>query len=994
MITPAKTPGRSNDESVGGDLDRPASKIGAAWTTGRCNRLLRPIASRLLLLRKEQSHSSVQQETRPPPPISPEKPPHDLASSYGDSGSASKKSKSPYNDPDWVPFAARRRLKRKYGASGYQNNQQAGRRQKTTKLNHQRRSLPGEISISTPLISRRADRFQQEDEGSQHARTQLMYEETDGHVERAELPRKPSNSKQAAENYLGLTPHVAQLQRLKKDADSSHANLIGGLCTSFETLIKATAPSIPQVGKGTRSLFATCLRKVPARILVEEEWREETDDYENADVSAVIYTELEDFGSAAGQGWRPLREVTAIADGTVSQDVIHVCVTTCVRHKAFDEAEELLASFVAIGQCAPPPASFKAFRSSKRPSPCLGMVKSYADQSGRKGFEYRQLTFMIESGRLPVEWLATAAFRSIWNHLVRSVSDQDQHHQDAVRFMRATVDIACGLHGFNSSLEEETTLQELSEVDSTDIDPEISTALTNTFSSLATILTTIALVSQSEIVGAGNDAETSLITYSVSSLAVDVLRGNDLSDDVSAEGDDATIHDTASDRAYVQRKFPLLISALLLRFSKCRLWKYLVDIDVEACLRYFTDLRTCAPNGHELFASAAGGLPSFICSIARCCGRAFRDDGFSTLQKLVQALVSCPTTVPGGALFLHDVATNSAMEFAQLTESAEHLTFARTFQQSVRDSGVLELSTNVAFKSNVVYGTPAKANGFRWEEGICEWIAITPVVAPQFLRHLRRKQQSPLVHPPPQPEDQCSSPTSIDDVLRLGLGGTHDFTPSRSSLSSTMLSIDLDEDGDDDDDGASHSTLLHLTMAMRTILARPPGSSSQPKRRHSRPRRPALRSIPIRSTSTTSKIEDSPDTSFPSPTSQTHRAPDLALRSRKTSASLKRHPSSTSLLGSSKLLDSDDEDELSMSEFLSRKEAPEGRSRSRASIQPRGYATLRRSARSSSGSSGENNNKEVGDGKDRPKCTARPRLQRTESLLRDLVDSDDELSLL
>ncbi|TKA62191.1 hypothetical protein B0A49_09737 [Cryomyces minteri] len=244
--------------------------------------------------------------------------------------------------------------------------------------------------------------------------------------------------------------------------------------------------------------------------------------------------------------------------------------------------------------------------------------------------------------------------------------------------------------------------QELSEVDSTDIDPEISTALTNTFSSLATILTTIALVSQGEIVGDGNDAETSLITYSMSSLAVDVLRDNDLSDDVSAEGDDATIHDTASDRAYVQRKFPLLISALLLRLNKCRLGKYLVDIDVEACLGYFTDLRTCAPNGHEL--------------------------------------------------------------------------------------------------------------------------------------------------------------------------------------------------------------------------------------------------IPIRSTSTIGKIEESPDTSFLSPTSQIHRAPDLALRPRKTSASLKRHPSSTSLLGLIKLLDSDDEDELSMSESLSRKEALDGRTRSRASSQPRGYGTLRRSA--------------------------------------------------
>ncbi|TKA69886.1 hypothetical protein B0A49_08007 [Cryomyces minteri] len=480
--------------------------------------------------------------------------------------------------------------------------------------------------------------------------------------------------------------------------------------------------------------------------------------------------------------------------------------------------------------------------------------------------------------------------------------------------------------------------QELSEVDSTDIDPEISTALTNTFSSLATILTTIALVSQSEIVGDGNDAETSLITYSMSSLAVDVLRGNDLSDDVSAEGDDATTHDTASDRAYVQRKFPLLISALLLRLNKCRLGKYLVDIDVEAYLGYFTDLRTCAPNGHEL-----------------------------------------------------------AMEFAQLTKSAEHLTFARTFQQSVRDSGVLELSTTVASESNVVYGTPAKANGFRWEEGICEWIAITPVAAPQFLRHLGRKQQSPLVHPFPQPEDQLSSPTSIGDVLRLGLDGTHDFTPSRSSLSSTTLSIDLsseDEDGDDDDDGTSHSTILHLTMAMKTILARPPGSASQPKRRHSHPRRPVLRSIPIRSTSTISKIEESPDTSFLSTTSQIHRAPDLALRPRKTSASLKRHPSSTPLLGLIKLLDSDDGDELSMSESLSRKEALEGRTRSWASSQPRGYGTLRRSAGSSCGSAGENNNKEVSNGKDRAKRTARPRLQRTESRLRDLVDSDDELSLL
>jgi hypothetical protein len=129
--------------------------------------------------------------------------------------------------------------------------------------------------------------------------------------------------------------------------------LVQGACEAYANVLQATTDGDEKSWKGTRSLLAACLRKLPAYIELEEHFtkldREEEDDDEERDVSGEIYEYLESqFEQRPGQGWRPFKQVLrahatsqlcdAITDGIIGLDSMSMLVAHCVRVSAWDEA--------------------------------------------------------------------------------------------------------------------------------------------------------------------------------------------------------------------------------------------------------------------------------------------------------------------------------------------------------------------------------------------------------------------------------------------------------------------------------------------------------------------------------------------------------------------------------------------------------------------------------------------------------------------------------
>ncbi len=693
------------------------------WTTSRCNRLLRPLGSKLAKLRKElELPRSTTVEARHVSSAfaikgSPHKTTNFTRPSYKPRGFDKSR------DPDWRPGVT---TKKTYGGRG---SKRIGLQRNTSDASIA--SRPGEIAF-TPLVARIGHKL--------HSSPQVQ-----------NSPLKKF-SKQRGPLLANVESGVAQ--NLPDDLQK----LIRGLLESYANILQATTAGREKRWKGTRSLLGACLRQLPAYIELEEHFAEldqlEEEQDEDRDVANEVYKHLEtQFEQRAGQGWRPFKQVVrahgtsllchAIADQVLDLGSLSILVTHCLNVAAWDEGERLLLAYVSLLTPLSFPLSTKADLFDPHKSLYLSIVKNFVDRTGRNRLLYDLLEHMVALELLPLEWLATECMRPVWDRLVRSISDGDSRtNANAFRFMETITLASIGVPD-ERLLEDETT-GSISRRFIPSSREELRQALNTTFSSLLTVLCSIALVNNYRDDPTGRDI-TRRVTWALDAIVVAILKRQDIRMELKILGAESeNVH------VFAQRALWANFASVIVRLDDYQQDGAMLALNSTTLIQSVNWIAAQYPSNAINYASVLSGLPSFIASIARGTGRIWKDDGFDQLQRSVTALMAISgCRLPHRLWTLKRLALECAMEFAHDTGAIQHLAYAREIENKMRLQGRLVIAHSPE-KNN----SPSSTGGFRWEEGIGEWVACTPFVKQDVKRVIRKPVRSlELLPTPTQSED-------------------------------------------------------------------------------------------------------------------------------------------------------------------------------------------------------------------------------------------------
>jgi hypothetical protein len=698
-----------------------------AWTTSRCNRLLRPISSKLAKLRAEiERPRSAGGEPRISTAFTTKCSPRKTTNFTRPAQKPRGFEKA--RDPDWRPDGkpVGRGGKKTYGGRGARK--AVGNLQRGGEGINTRVSRPGEIAF-TPLVARISSQLQ-----------------SSPHVQNSPLKKYGKNRGPLQVN-IDWTQLPGDLRKLVQGVSEAYANVL-----------QATTDGDEKSWKGTRSLMGACLRRLPAYIELEEHFakldREEDEEDEERDVSGEVYEHLESqFEQRPGNGWRPFKQVLrahatsllcdAITGEIVGLDSMSMLVTHCVRVSAWDEAERLLLAYLPLLEPPSIPINIKADLFEAQRSPYLHAVKSFVDHTGRHRLMFDLLEHMIAYELLPLEWLATGCMRPIWDRVVRSTSSNDHKTiAHAYRFFEIVTLAGMGLP--DERLLADETIGARRFVPSSR--EELRLALGTTYSSLLTVMCSIALVNNRRDDDAGHSIARR-VTWMLDAVAVAMLSRSDVRSEFQLLG--AHQEDT---QTFLQRATWTIFATFVVHLDSCPMKTTTVLLQLPDLNNGLNWLAMQYLSSGVNTASILGSLPALVSSIARGTGRIWKDDGFDQLQRLVQALLSLSGyRLPHKLWTLKRLALESAVEFAQDTSATEHQTYARGIEQKMRTQGQL-----LIVPSPQKHDSPSSTGGgFRWEEGIGEWVACTPGV-----KRMARKSVPTLelLPTPAQSEDEDALP--------------------------------------------------------------------------------------------------------------------------------------------------------------------------------------------------------------------------------------------
>lgn len=750
--TPGFTPVRRRNQPQ--HNDSPALSVHAPWTTARCNRLLRAIASRISLLRKNRYPNT---DNGVPIVRGNQKGQAERADHCRQRLDATLLNKkegeqhvkaAPYRrDLDWLPSPAlQRKIKHTYsGKCIGQAAKQNGAKRQCINL-----ALPGDRALGASTYGEYAytqdpSAFQQDaDDGQQSGGTKCRQKEGSSIEGQHNACRSYRNRDLVADTRESFS-------KLAKTVSPSHWMLINGLYDGLHALLKATSRSKPSSSRGPRSLLATCLKRVPDYIAAEQEWHDQEDLDDDLDMSSVIYGDLESFGSSGVPGWKPLREVVrshgvallgeAIKDGLVKQNIARGLILLCLQSSALDEAQYLVECIMAVaGQLRKPPtASAKLFEVES--SAALSTLDLFASRTGRFHVQFRHLASLLISGCLPIEWISTSDFVTCWKRVLFSISREDDHAGDASHLLRTAMSLSYGglketansqIHSVRSSLhvggstlnfESQKVLRSISPVvisqsgASTDYDAGSShfqKPLNATITGLLIFLySTIQKPSlaMSSISDQPCNGSSTALRY----LVIDAQQAYELTQLETVSNGPIF----SAERATLLLLADALVGLPPRAYNTSNVHTRLAGINVLATI----DIKVAV----EVL------YTPFLCAVVRAYERDSPDGAFERLQYLLHELVGVSKShdvEPVARKLYGRIAVNTALEFSEGTGQAKHLEWALDVEDSVdgRDS---KLASRTPAK------TPARvtnksATGYRWEEGLCEWIAKTPAL---LVRH-------------------------------------------------------------------------------------------------------------------------------------------------------------------------------------------------------------------------------------------------------------------
>lgn len=693
----------------------------APWTAARCQRLLRPLSAKIGLLRKEKQSTNAKEDFRQAQKILASSEHHRPALSFGKGRWKSDKIGNAANE-EWAPNPRPpKRIKRTYSSRNSSSQYRSDPSQPSATDQPIRNQ--SEISIPSALFGVEARPDGEADAGASS-------QDLDGDQRDEGSEIKPLI--QRGGNHDGRSSQ-SHLRSRYNCTISFERKLTSGIHKGVDALLKATEKQETRQN-GARSLFATCLRKVPKYIAQEELWNGPEDPKNNIDVSSIVYNDLETLSTCQANGWDPLRQVVrahgicmvgnAVSEGLIESNAFHDIVSLCLRLNAYDEAQHLLERMIASME---PLQTHPKIRSN------LKVLDGFVLATGRHSFRYKTLVRLLGSGGLPPDWISRPDTVDTWNKVVQSVSQQDEHARDAAELLRLAITMTYGLachdparfvHGIRLrrsrlltqaneyfvGLEDQITWPRGSRTATLNGERDSFTEKTlATTSSLMTVLCAIGLLRSAATVsgpsrsyGSSMNALQEVTTdaqqvLELTSERISMIRSQGVAVPLLAAGlVKATL-------CHSRREFTQTIPTLFDR---------LMGLERDECA-----LEECS---------------SFLCAVAECCAKATCTNAFDHIQKIVHHIhhiASSLKPVSTSYEFCNRIGVAAALEYAETTNHPKHLHWALDVEQSITGAP-LESARRTPAKILLRGQAQAQAqNGYRWEAGICEWVARTPAIA-------------------------------------------------------------------------------------------------------------------------------------------------------------------------------------------------------------------------------------------------------------------------
>ena len=567
--------------------------------------------------------------------------------------------------------------------------------------------------------------------------------------------------------------HSLQVVHSADSIELSTRRLKEGICKALEALLRATTCEKINDNSECRSLFSICLRNIPDHIAEEQRLTDNEDPENDIDVASEVYADLEAFRSAPDGGWESLREVArshgvsligeAIREGLLELSLARQILSLCLGLAAYDEAECVIGSMITSmksrtlpskegrGFCAgTSPITVAKWATSHRlhanlltyeASRVVGTLYYHVSQSGRCGFMYRQTAVMLEDGILPVDWISSKAMIECWNGVIRSITHQDDDAQSAALLLQIAISksyrreisnarasarvhdlrlrvyrptaVRPTLRPYRSGQTVETLVesQPTGSGEANAPPDEVENALQSTFSNILTVLLAVNVL---RLPKAGLDSchHDTLSVSILRDMALEIRQTLELSNVASCANRGWSVPARSL-------RLPLLSAGLVSLASRK------AGTDISPNEMHDLAILSSLPSSKETLSNA--GL--FLGDVARCCDEAGVGDGFSFVQDMVQDLISIAMSAiydKSTRRFCGGIAHSAAFAFSEDTGQPKHLDWALDIESTIT-------RTVDDLPKAIVDWTPARSvlqtnSGYKWEEGICEWIAKTPAL--------------------------------------------------------------------------------------------------------------------------------------------------------------------------------------------------------------------------------------------------------------------------
>ncbi|KAF2101341.1 hypothetical protein NA57DRAFT_53315 [Rhizodiscina lignyota] len=728
----------STSRSTDGAAEAQSSKQTISWTTARCQRLLRPIASRLVALRKlekrDAAKPNVSATAKEPPKEHREA---DASTPIVDASPEHQK------DPDWLGHLPKKKGQKRFTGrhTSTQRNQQSH-----TQVN-QTRPMPGEVSLPTPYLRKisNIDEIVTASPLSFSSTTGGSSIPNRGHDvdDIAPGPESRSRSRRRGPRKPKFRKPDTDFKRSEKD------KLACGLIEPFKQLILATSDA--SEGFSRRSLFSMCLRQVPAYIELEEKSLKDEDANDDAldRISDEIYDDLESLGH---QGWRPLAVVVrahgvrllveAIANNLIGKFWANTFIHIAQIYKAEDEAEKFAAALIGTARrkqqraaaaetlsqnsiqeqsedslqwlldiCAEKlPLSEASHRRFTPNNPLpdhhpIHMALDFARRSNRWDFLFKEFVLLIESGALSLDFIASRDLGDLWRRAVGALSPlssfQVYYGNVALLFSAALRARAMGVSN--------QMLDQLAE----DFGPGLPRAFprlfspkgAETFNSLATsILSSVSAIGLST--ASLEDSQGTILRradWVLRYLALEIVENPDNSEMTSSWNVNALIGD--------------LILQLCCIPTSNEMWKVSISRSISVIA---ATLNASRLPKYET-STTLDSISTFVCQIAKDSGRGTKDNGFPTLKRILTKMAEYAIEDPSSSSVLRDMIVHTSRRFAKEAKTSESRELVASMEAL--------LDSRNQNKSGELYNTSQDDNvppGYRWDDVIDEWLAVTP----------------------------------------------------------------------------------------------------------------------------------------------------------------------------------------------------------------------------------------------------------------------------